>query len=79
MRIVMMAAEKGLADSLLLQMNMTDMAASGSGGDMRIPLGQCRKIFVQRDYSRGLAVRFMSDFPEEIQDKVCFSVNREKD
>uniref|UniRef100_A0A914WRP5 Ras modification protein ERF4 n=1 Tax=Plectus sambesii TaxID=2011161 RepID=A0A914WRP5_9BILA len=48
---------------------MTDMAASGSG-DMRIPLTQCRKAFVQRDYSRGLAVRFMTDFPEELQGKI---------
>jgi hypothetical protein len=35
-----------------------------------IPLSQCRKVFVQRDYTRGLAVRFVSEFPTELQGRV---------
>ena len=29
-----------------------------------------RKIFVQRDYSRGTGVRFSTDFPRELTGKV---------
>ena len=30
-----------------------------------------RKIFIQRDYSRGTGVRFSTDFPRELTGKVC--------
>lgn len=29
-----------------------------------------KKIFIQRDYSRGTAVRFATDFPRELTGKV---------
>lgn len=35
--------------------------------DGRLPLNQCRKIFVQRDYTQGLAVRFYTRIPQELQ------------
>lgn len=32
--------------------------------------GKSKKIFIQRDYSRGTAVRFATDFPRELTGKV---------
>jgi len=33
-------------------------------------MGKVKKIFIQRDYSRGTAVRFATDFPRELTGKV---------
>ena len=30
----------------------------------------CRKVFVQRDYSEGSGVKFLTRFPAELQDKI---------
>ena len=30
----------------------------------------CRKIFIQRDYSEGTNVKFQTRFPAELQDKI---------
>ena len=30
----------------------------------------CRKVFVQRDYSEGSGVKFLARFPVELQDKI---------
>ena len=35
-----------------------------------ISTNNCRKIFVQRDYSEGSGVRFQTRFPVELQDKI---------
>ncbi|KAI1727357.1 golgin subfamily A member 7/ERF4 family domain-containing protein [Ditylenchus destructor] len=32
-----------------------------------VSLDSCRKIFVERDYSQGLAVRFIKDFPSSLE------------
>uniref|UniRef100_A0A7E4V071 Ras modification protein ERF4 n=1 Tax=Panagrellus redivivus TaxID=6233 RepID=A0A7E4V071_PANRE len=36
----------------------------------QIALNECRKCYIQRDFSRGLEVRFSSDFPQELEDKI---------
>ncbi|VDM98296.1 unnamed protein product [Thelazia callipaeda] len=42
-----------------------------SGGDeVRVPLNTCNKIFVQRDYSKGLSVQFETNFPAALEGKV---------
>jgi len=38
----------------------------------RLPPAYCTKIFVQRDYSDGTAVKFQTKFPQELEGKVCF-------
>ena len=35
-----------------------------------ISTNNCRKIFIQRDYSEGSGVRFQTRFPVELQDKI---------
>ena len=32
--------------------------------------GQPRKFFIQRDYTNGTAVRFVTDFPTELRGRV---------
>lgn len=34
------------------------------------PTQNCAKVFVQRDYSHGTMVRFMTQLPDELEDKV---------
>lgn len=36
----------------------------------RIPTAHCPKVFVQRDYSDGTAVKFLNKFPQELDGKV---------
>ena len=36
----------------------------------RIPPQHCAKVFIQRDYSEGTAVRFQNKFPSELEGKV---------
>ena len=36
----------------------------------RLPPAHCTKIFVQRDYSDGTAVKFQTKFPQELEGKV---------
>jgi len=36
----------------------------------RLPPAYCTKIFLQRDYSDGTAVRFQTKFPQELEGKV---------
>jgi len=36
----------------------------------KVALSDCKKLFVQRDYSRGLGVCFYVDYPEELSGKV---------
>ena len=38
----------------------------------RIPPPHCTKVFIQRDYSEGTAVRFQTKFPQELDGKVSF-------
>lgn len=40
----------------------------------RLPPAYCTKIFLQRDYSDGTAVRFQTKFPQELEGKVVFYV-----
>ena len=50
----------------------------GPGPDSQQPQPQtttishanCRKVFIQRDYSEGSGVRFQTRFPVELQDKI---------
>ena len=35
-----------------------------------ISTNNCRKIFIQRDYSEGSGVRFQTRIPVELQDKI---------
>jgi hypothetical protein len=44
---------------------------AGGSSQLQIPLDQCRKIFVQRDYTNGLFVRFMEAYPPELHGNVC--------
>jgi len=41
----------------------------------RLPPAYCTKIFLQRDYSDGTAVRFQTKFPQELEGKVLFSAS----
>lgn len=36
----------------------------------RYPLSACRKVYVQRDYSQGLAVKFQTRLPAELEGKL---------
>lgn len=36
----------------------------------RLPPAYCTKIFLQRDYSDGTAVRFQTKFPQELEGKI---------
>ncbi len=57
-------------------------AVDGSGGgsfsvsrrqeaeQQRFPLNQCRKVFVQRDYTQGLCVRFYTRLPPQLENYV---------
>lgn len=55
---------------------MAQMRNGTSGGDKRqyetevIILNQCRKIFIQRDYSKGLDVQFEAEYPARLTEKV---------
>jgi len=44
--------------------------ASGSTTHQTISTQNCRKIFIQRDYSEGTNVKFQTRFPAELQDKI---------
>lgn len=44
------------------QNNMDDM--------YRIPPAHCTKVFIQRDYSDGTAVKFQVKFPSELEGKI---------
>lgn len=55
--------------------------SSASGADQQVIQHQptttqtishanCRKVFIQRDYSEGSGVRFQTRFPVELQDKI---------
>ncbi|CAI5447736.1 unnamed protein product [Caenorhabditis angaria] len=37
-------------------------------------LNQCRKVFIQRDYSQGLDVRFETDFPSRLTEMISREV-----
>ncbi|KAF7639654.1 Erf4 domain-containing protein [Meloidogyne graminicola] len=41
-----------------------------SHGKRRILLNECKKIYIQRDYSRALVIRFSTEFPEELENYV---------
>ena len=43
-----------------------------SHGKRRILLNECKKIYVQRDYSLALVIRFSTEFPEELENYVNF-------
>ena len=51
-----------LINGCYFQHNMDDMT--------RIPPQHCAKVFIQRDYSEGTAVRFQNKFPSELEGKV---------
>ena len=36
----------------------------------RLSSAQCTKVFIQRDFSDGTAVRFQNKFPQELEGKV---------
>ncbi|VDN18630.1 unnamed protein product [Gongylonema pulchrum] len=38
--------------------------------EVSVPLNTCSKVFVQRDYSRGLGVQFETAFPSALDGKV---------
>ncbi|KAE9552361.1 hypothetical protein FO519_004444 [Halicephalobus sp. NKZ332] len=38
--------------------------------ERQINLSECKKCFVQRDYSSGLLVRFSNEFPPELEGKI---------
>jgi len=40
-----------------------------------VPAG-CLKVFLQRDYSEGMAVKFERGFPRELEGRVRVKVNR---
>lgn len=42
--------------------------------ERQINLAECKKCFVQRDYSSGLQVRFSAEFPYELEGKVGFFI-----
>lgn len=35
------------------------------------PPPSCQKIFIQRDYSEGTVVKFQTQFPPELESRVC--------
>jgi hypothetical protein len=41
-----------------------------SQGKRKILLNECKKIYIQRDYSRALIIRFSTEFPEELENYV---------
>lgn len=42
-------------------------------GSQQTPTQQGIKIFIQRDYSEGTAVKFQTRFPPELEDRVSES------
>jgi len=36
----------------------------------RMTTSQCAKVFIQRDYSEGTKVKFLKDFPPDLEGKV---------
>ena len=45
-------------------------AQQGQPQTTTISHANCRKVFIQRDYSEGSGVRFQTRFPVELQDKI---------
>lgn len=43
-------------------------------GSQQTPTQQGIKIFIQRDYSEGTAVKFQTRFPPELEDRVSESL-----
>ena len=43
-----------------------------SHGKRRILLNECKKVYIQRDYSQALIIRFSTEFPEELENYVSF-------
>lgn len=37
------------------------------GKSVDISLNSCRKIFIERDYSNGIVVKFVKDFPQILE------------
>ena len=37
-----------------------------------------KKLFIQRDYSQGIAVKFATEFPHELRGKVKTNTSRER-
>ena len=44
--------------------------AGAAGGVTTINFANCKKIFVQRDYSEGCGVKFQTRFPQELEGKI---------
>lgn len=53
-------------------MSTLTMGTAGAPGSAvkTISTANCRKVFVQRDYSEGTNVKFQTRFPPELQDKI---------
>lgn len=49
---------------------MTAERNSSFPGKRKIALNECKKIYIQRDYNQALAVRFTTEFPEELENYV---------
>lgn len=43
-------------------------------GSEMVPLTQCRRVYVQRDYTNGLIVKFHTKLPQELQGKVSCKI-----
>uniref|UniRef100_A0A914ZHJ9 Ras modification protein ERF4 n=1 Tax=Parascaris univalens TaxID=6257 RepID=A0A914ZHJ9_PARUN len=41
-----------------------------SRSEVNVPLNTCNKIFIQRDYSKGLGVQFDTSFPAALEGKI---------
>ena len=41
----------------------------------RLSSAQCTKVFIQRDFSDGTAVRFQNKFPQELEGKVLIFIS----
>uniref|UniRef100_A0A914CB62 Ras modification protein ERF4 n=1 Tax=Acrobeloides nanus TaxID=290746 RepID=A0A914CB62_9BILA len=46
------------------------MVSDNAGTERLISLNECKKVFIQRDYSKGLTVKFCADFPLEFEGKI---------
>lgn len=46
------------------------MISDNSGTERLISLNECKKVYIQRDYAKGLTTKFATDFPLEFEGKV---------
>lgn len=54
-----------------MEMNPSIVKGPYDAKNRQIPLDECKKVYLQRDYSHPVGIRFFNEFPDDLTDYVC--------